>query len=70
MKKVFLILLVVSKVGFAQNNVVIDSSYTIKKVFDKLINEYPSIRTIAFKKDSNVIQKNEIVYQTQFHFFE
>jgi pectinesterase len=65
MKKVFLILLVVSKVGFAQNNVVIDSSYTIKKVFDKLINEYPSIRTIAFKKDSNVIQKNEIVYQTK-----
>lgn len=65
MKKVLLIFLIVSKVGFAQNNVAIDSSYTIKKVFDKLIKEYPYIRKIAFKKDYNVIQEKAIVYQTK-----
>ena len=63
MKKFFLfVLLSLSYTNFAQSTYSIDSSYTIKKTYTKLIKKYPFIKVAEEAKNKNVVEISDIVY--------
>jgi acetyl esterase/lipase len=63
MKKIFFILLIISNTILAQHNYSIDTSYTIKSTYNKLIVKYPFI-TIPQKQNNTAIAEiKEVVYQ-------
>jgi pectinesterase len=62
MKKIVLFLLLVLKISSAQSQQKIDTSYTVKSTYDKLIKKYPFITIAQVKKDKNVDQINDVVY--------
>ena len=63
MKNIFLLVVFfLSNAIFAQSNYSIDSSYTIKNTFTKLIKKYPFIKIVEEIKDNNVTQVNDVVY--------
>ncbi|MDX6183625.1 alpha/beta hydrolase [Flavobacterium sp. Fl-77] len=63
MKKMLLILLLISNANFAQSNFSIDTSYTEKSVYTKLIKKYPFITIPQLKEDKTVVQVANVVYQ-------
>lgn len=62
MRKVVFILLVFSCVVSAQQNYSVDTSYTVKSTYNKLIKKYPSITIPQVSKNSNVEQITDVVY--------
>ncbi|SHG17599.1 Acetyl esterase/lipase [Flavobacterium fluvii] len=63
MKKTVIILFLFSAVAFAQSHFPIDSSYTVKSVYDKVKKDHPYISYVQARKYENVNQKKEIVYK-------
>ena len=62
MRKVVLILLWFSFTVNAQSTYSVDTSYTVKSTYNKLIKKYPSITIPVIDKNENVDQINDAVY--------
>ncbi len=62
MKKIAILLLFFSKFVFAQADYPIDTTYTVKSVYNKLKKEYPNVSLVQPKKYENVKEQKEIVY--------
>lgn len=62
MRKIVLILLLLSCVLRAQHTYSVDMSYTVKSTYDKLIKKYPSITIPVIDKNENVDQIDDVVY--------
>jgi acetyl esterase/lipase len=62
MKKILIILFLVSTAIQAQNQYAIDTTYTIKSVYNKEKKTYPFISIVKPKHYSNVKEQKEIVY--------
>lgn len=63
MKTTLLFLLVLSNVAFAQSHYAIDTSYTIKSVYNKILKQYPDVSLVQPRKHETVNKKKEIVYK-------
>lgn len=63
MKKGLFIFLFFTEVAFAQSSFPIDTTYTVKSVYDKVKKEYPSISFVQPRKYEYVKQKKEVVYK-------
>ena len=63
MKKGLFIFLFFTKVAFAQSSFPIDTTYTVKSVYDKVKKEYPHISFVQPRKYENVKAKKEVVYK-------
>jgi acetyl esterase/lipase len=63
MKKILLMVLLISNAIFAQSNFSIDTSYTEKSVYSKLIKKYPFIKIPEIKEDNTVDEIKNVVYQ-------
>ncbi|SHH75518.1 alpha/beta hydrolase [Flavobacterium defluvii] len=62
MRKIVLILFLLSSLINAQQTFSVDTSYTIKSTYTKLIKKYPSITIPAQKKSKNLIENTNVVY--------
>ncbi|MCI9844696.1 alpha/beta hydrolase [Flavobacterium pectinovorum] len=63
MKNIFLlVILFLSNAIFAQGTYRVDSSYTIKSTYTKLIKKYPFIKIAQEAKNKKVAQINDVVY--------
>lgn len=62
MKRFALFLLLVSNAIIAQNQYAVDTSYTVKSTYNKLIKKYPFITIVKEKKDKNVAEAENVVY--------
>ncbi|MEN2398836.1 alpha/beta hydrolase [Flavobacterium sp. MC2016-06] len=65
MKKIVLILVVFFQGLLAHSQYAVDTSYTVKSTYAKLIKKYPFITIAAAKEHTNVEQKKEIVYHQE-----
>jgi len=63
MKKIVLFLFFFSNFVFAQADYPIDTTYTIKSVYDKVKKEYPNVNLVEPRKYKYVKQEKEIVYK-------
>lgn len=63
MKKRLFIFLFFTKVAFAQSHFPVDTTYTIKSVYDKVKKDHPYISYVQPRQYKNVNQKKEIVYK-------
>lgn len=63
MKRIFFIILLFSNAVFAQSSPAVDTSYTIKSTYQKLIKKYPFITIPQEKKKVDVVQIKDIIYQ-------
>ena len=63
MKKIIFIMLMISTPIFAQSNYSIDTSYTIKSTYNKLIKKYPFISIAQSKINIAITEIKEVVYQ-------
>jgi len=63
MKKRLLFFLFITKIAFAQSSFPVDTSYTVKSVYDKVKKDHPYISHVTARKHENVNQKKEIVYK-------
>jgi acetyl esterase/lipase len=63
MKKIVLLLLFFSKFAFAQGNFPVDTTYTVKSVYDKIKKDHPYISYVPARSYENVKEKKEIVYK-------
>lgn len=63
MKKVLFIFIFFTKVAFAQSNFPVDTTYTVKSVYDKVKKEYPNISFVQPRKYGYVKHKKEVVYK-------
>jgi acetyl esterase/lipase len=50
-------------IAFAQSKFPVDTSYTVKSVYDKIKKDYPCISYVPTLKFDNVIEKKDIVYK-------
>lgn len=64
MKKIVILLFFFSKFVFAQADYPIDTTYTVKSVYDKVKKEYPNVSLVQPRKYEYVKQEKEIVYKT------
>jgi acetyl esterase/lipase len=62
MRKIVLILLLFSSAINAQRTYSVDTSYTVKSTYNKLIKKYPSITVPIIAKNENVDQINDVTY--------
>ncbi|MEN2413219.1 alpha/beta hydrolase [Flavobacterium mesophilum] len=62
MKKIIFFFLLFLNAVTAQSQYSIDTSYTVKSTYNKLIKKYPFITIAKEKKDKNVSQINDLVY--------
>lgn len=62
MKKIMLFLFLFSNAINAQSNFKVDTSYTIKSTYNKLLKKYPFITIVKEKKYQNIDQLNDIEY--------
>ncbi|MFW0739339.1 alpha/beta hydrolase fold domain-containing protein [Flavobacterium sp. T12S277] len=62
MKRIGIVLLLFSKVMLAQNQYAVDTSYTEKSTYAKLIKKYPFIKIAEADNKANVLQIEDIVY--------
>lgn len=62
MKKT-IILLLYSTIAFAQSQFPVDTTYTVKSVYDKVKKDHPYISYVPARKYDNVKEKKEIVYK-------
>ncbi|MET0944209.1 MAG: alpha/beta hydrolase [Flavobacterium sp.] len=63
MKKIFFIVLLISAATFAQSNYSVDTSYTIKSTYNKLIKKYPFITVSQSQSNIAVTEIKEVIYQ-------
>lgn len=63
MKKILFILLLFSATIFAQSNYSVDTSYTVKRTYSKLITKYPFITIPKGQYNAAITEIKEIVYQ-------
>ena len=63
MKKIAILLFFFSKFVFAQVDYPIDTTYTVKSVYDKVKKDYPNVSLVQPRKYEYVKQKKEIVYK-------
>ena len=63
MKKILFIILLISNTIFAQSNYSIDTSYTVKSTYNKLIKKYPFITIPEEKFNGDVAEIKNITYQ-------
>nr|WP_315148553.1 alpha/beta hydrolase [uncultured Flavobacterium sp.] len=61
--KNIVLFLIFTPIAFAQSKFPVDTSYTVKSVYDKIKKEYPYISYIPTLKIDNVIEKKDIVYK-------
>lgn len=64
MKKMLFMILLISNTIFAQSNYSIDTSYTAKSTYNKLIKKYPFITIPEKKSNADVQQRFDLVYNT------
>ena len=50
-------------IAFSQTSFPVDTSYTVKSVYDKLKKDYPNISYVPVRKYENVSEKEDIVYK-------
>ncbi|MFH7018480.1 alpha/beta hydrolase fold domain-containing protein [Flavobacterium sp. FlaQc-47] len=62
MKRILFILLLVTQIGIAQRHYDIDTSYTVKSTYAKLIKKYPFIKIAEANKAVNDTQIENVVY--------
>lgn len=62
MKKKLFILLMISTIIFAQSNNSIDTSYTIKSTYNKLIKKYPFITVAQSESNIAITEIKEVIY--------
>lgn len=62
MKKIVLLLILFCNVILAQSQYKIDTSYTVKSTYNKLIKQYPFITIAKSKKTENVAEIYDLVY--------
>ena len=67
MKRMLFVLLLFSQGIIAQNRYNIDTSYTVKSTYDKLIKKYPFIKIAEANKGANDTQIEDIVYYKEKH---
>jgi acetyl esterase/lipase len=65
MRNIVFILLLFSNAITAQRQYSVDTSYTVKNTYAKLIRQYPSITIAVVKKNINVDQIDNIVYHKE-----
>jgi acetyl esterase/lipase len=63
MKKMLFIMLLISNTILAQSNYSIDTSYTIKSTYKKLIKKYPLITIPQKQNNTAVTEIKEVIYQ-------
>ena len=63
MKKIFFILLLISAATFAQSNYSVDTSYSIKSTYNKLIKKYPFITVAQSNSNTAITEVREVIYQ-------
>ncbi|TDO71035.1 acetyl esterase/lipase [Flavobacterium chryseum] len=63
MKKALFMILLISNAIFAQSNVGVDTSYTVKSTYAKLIKKYPFITIPQEQNNGLIIEVEEVVYQ-------
>lgn len=61
--KGLLVFFVMTTLAFAQSQFPVDTSYTVKSVYDKIKKDHPYISYVPTRKYENVIEKKEIVYK-------
>ncbi|QBN19526.1 alpha/beta hydrolase [Flavobacterium nackdongense] len=61
--KGLLVFFVMTTLAFAQSQFPVDTSYTVKSVYDKIKKDHPYISYVPTQKYENVIEKKEIVYK-------
>lgn len=62
MKKIVLLLLLFTKGVLAQSHYSVDTSYTVRSTYAKLVKKYPFIKIAETKDNANVIKIENIVY--------
>ncbi|OXG08950.1 acetyl esterase/lipase [Flavobacterium araucananum] len=62
MKRILFVLLLLSKVGTAQNHYSIDTSYTVRSTYAKLIKQYPFIKIALADKNTSTTKIENVVY--------
>jgi acetyl esterase/lipase len=63
MKKILFVFLFLSQVAFAQSHFPVDTTYTVKSVYNKVKKEHPYVSFVQPRKHENVNQKKNIVYK-------
>lgn len=63
MKRLLFIILLVSNAIFAQSNFSIDTSYTVKSTYNKLIKKYPFITVPKVESNTDIAEIKEVIYQ-------
>lgn len=63
MKKLLFIIILISNTIFAQDNYSVDTSYTVKSTYNKLIKKYPFITILQEKNNTEVAEIKEVIYQ-------
>lgn len=63
MKKTIILLSLYSTIAFAQSQFPVDTTYTVKSVYDKVKKDHPYISYVPARKYDNVKEKKEIVYK-------
>lgn len=63
MKRLLFIILLISNAIFAQSNFSIDTSYTIKSTYNKLIKKYPFITIPQLQINNDIAEVKEVIYQ-------
>ena len=63
MKKIVILLFFFSKFVFAQADYPVDTTYTVKSIYEKVKKDYPNISLVKPRKYENVKEKKEVVYK-------
>jgi acetyl esterase/lipase len=63
MKTTLLFILFLSNVAFSQSHYDMDTSYTVKSVYNKILKQYPDVSLVQPGKYETVNEKKEIVYK-------
>lgn len=63
MKKIIFLLSLYSTIAFGQNQFAVDTTYTVKSVYDKVKKDHPNISYVAARNYKSVKQKEEIIYK-------
>jgi acetyl esterase/lipase len=61
--KNIVLFLIFTPIAFAQSKFPVDTSYTVKSVYDKVIKDYHTISYVPVRKYENVNKKEDIVYK-------
>lgn len=63
MRKIVILLSLYSTIAFGQNQFPVDTTYTVKSVYDKVKKDHPNISYVPAREYKSVKEKKEIVYK-------